>query len=59
MGTVRRRRLLACTHHIIPFIHPLYTFITIFRPMYTRYTCMYTILYTIYTPLNMYTLCTP
>ena len=27
-------------------IHPLYTFITIFTPMYTRCTCIYT------TPLN-------
>ena len=44
-------------HHIIPFIHPLYTlytpfvhpvytFIAIHTPMYTRYTCIYTI----YTP---------
>ena len=23
-----------------PFIHPLYTFITIYTPMYTRYTCI-------------------
>ena len=29
-----------------PFIHPLYTYITIFTPMYTRYTCIYVI----YTP---------
>ena len=29
-------------------MHPLYTFITAFTPMYTRYTCIYTI----YTPLN-------
>ena len=31
-----------------PFIHLLYTFITIYTPMYTRYTCIYTT----YTPLN-------
>ena len=41
-------------------MHPLYTFITAFTPMYTRYTCIYTI----YTPLNtskhpLYTLYTP
>ena len=44
------------THHSIPFMHPLYTFITTFTPMYTRYTCIYTI-YTPPTPLN--TLYTP
>ena len=35
-------------------MHPLYTFITMFTPMYTRYTCIY-IMYTIgipNTPLN-------
>ena len=47
-------------HHIIPFIHPLYTFIAVFTPMYTRYTCIYTT----HTPLNtskhpIYTLYTP
>ena len=26
-----------------PFLHPLYTAITICRPMYTRYTCIHTI----------------
>ena len=44
------------THHSIPFMHPLYTFITTFTPMYTHYTCIYTI-YTPPTPLN--TLYTP
>ena len=33
-------------HHIIPFIHPFYTFIAIYTPMYTHYTCTHTI----YTP---------
>ena len=34
-----------------PFIHPLYTFIAVHTPMYTRYTCIHTI-YTPNTPLN-------
>ena len=32
--------------HIIPFIYPLYTCITVFTPTYTRYTYIHTI----YTP---------
>ena len=32
----------------VPFMHPLYTFITICTPMYTIYICIYTT----YTPLN-------
>ena len=39
-----------------PCIHPLYTFIAVYAPMDTRYTCIYTI-YTPNTPL--YTLYTP
>ena len=31
-----------------PFIHPLYTFLTLLTPMHTRYTCIHTI----YTPLT-------
>ena len=34
---------------VYPFIHPLYTFIAVHTPMYTRYTCIHTI----YTPLNI------
>ena len=45
------------TSYYIPGIHPLYTFITICTPMYTRNTCIYTIYYTPNTPLN--TLHTP
>ena len=37
--------------HIRPFIHPLYTSIAVYAPMYTHYTCIYTI-YTPNTPLN-------
>ena len=32
-------------HHITPRIHPLYTFIAAYSPMYTRYTCIYTIIH--------------
>ena len=53
---MRVRRRGTSKNHIIPFIHPLYTFIAVFAPMYTRYTCMYTIC-TPNTPLN--TLYTP
>ena len=47
-------------HHITPGIYPLYTFIAVYAPICTRYTCIYTI----YTPLNtskhpIYTLYTP
>ena len=34
-------------HHITPGIYPLYTFIAVYSPICTRYTCIYTI----YTPL--------
>ena len=34
-----------------PFIHPLYTVIAAYAPIYTRYTCIYTI-YTLNPPLN-------
>ena len=33
-------------HHITPGIHPLYTFIAAYAPMYTRYTCIYNHIYT-------------
>ena len=39
---------LASYSSIIPFIHPVYTFIAVYAPMHTRYTCIYTM----YTPLN-------
>ena len=41
------------SHHstVIPFIHPLYTFIAICTPMYIRHTFVY-IIYTPNTPLN-------
>ena len=29
-------------HHITPGIYPLYTFIAVYAPMYTHYTCIYT-----------------
>ena len=34
-------------HHIL---YPLYTFITIYTPMVTLYTCIYAYIYVIYTP---------
>ena len=43
-----RRRIMS-SHHIIPFIHPLYTCIAVYAPMCTRYTCIY-IIYTPNTP---------
>ena len=43
------KKILVCTHHITPFIHPLYTCVTIFTPMYTCYTCITPYIHHIYT----------
>ena len=58
-GEVREEELsVTFPYHTIPFIHPLYTLYTpsfipyTLVPMYTRYTCIYT-LYTPNTPLNI------
>ena len=40
-----------CYTLYMPVIYPLYTCIAIVTPMYTRYTCIYT-MYTPNTPLN-------
>ena len=34
-----------------PFIHPLYTFIAVYAPMCTHYTCIYTHIHTQHTHL--------
>ena len=48
---------------VIPFTHPLYTFIAVHTPMYTRYTCIHHThtsktskhcIFTIHTPINTY-----
>ena len=45
MGYVNR---FMCTHSYLftPFIRPLYTFIAVYAPIYTRYTCIYNHIYT-------------
>ena len=50
---VRAEKIVARTHHTfyVPCIHLLYTCIAVHTPVYTRYTCTYTI-YTPNTPLN-------
>ena len=37
------KKIIMCTHHIIPCIH---TFIAVHTPVYTRYTCIYNHIYT-------------
>ena len=51
-----KERLNRCEAIILSFLHPLYTFIAVYAPIYTRHTCIYTI-YTPNIPLNtLYTL---
>jgi hypothetical protein len=52
-GCAVREPVIVYSHSVYaPFIHPLYTFITIFAPMYTRHSCIYNHLYLthLYTP---------
>ena len=51
-----RRAILVCLPGLPIIVYPVYTFITIDTPMYTRYTCVYNhiyaYIYTFNTPLN-------
>ena len=42
-GGTSRRTFCDTASYIRPFIHPLYTSIAVYAPMYTCYTCIYTI----------------
>ena len=50
--SVRRRIMCDTASYYIPVIPPLYTFIAVYAPMCTHYTCIYTHIHTPNTPLS-------